>query len=131
MKNMLADLVMSSKIKGLIQKSKRKFLNLKVSDDVSSHLNKFFYINQNSLHEALENFRDKKLDYQMVKDALENVLYENVHFFANAVKIASDKQLASINSESKFVNPKIQKRAIVRLKTNIASAFKEEDQTYN
>ena len=127
MKCILKELKVTSRIKTLIDQSNKSIIAMKkVSTNSKPYLSKFFYVNLTNIHDSIEQLRDKKLDYQSVKDALETVLYENIHLFGNKVIKPTKKHINRINNVSRGSNLSTTQK-LKKLKSNVSSLIEEAE----
>lgn len=127
MKSILKELKVTSRIKALIDQSNQSIIaRKKVASPNKPYLSKFFYVNLTNIHESIEQQRDKKLDYQAVKDALETVLYENIHLFGKRVVQPSKKHMNRINNVSRGSNLSTTQK-LKKLKSNVSSLIEEAE----
>ena len=127
MKNILRDMKISSKVADCINQASSISLGIvkkKTSD--GQYLSKLFYINLAKLHVIIENAREKKLDFQSVKDAVEMVLYENLHLFTGKLKELGDNKLRRATNRISSTNL-TSSYQVARLKSSITALINEAE----
>ena len=127
MKNILRDMKISSKVADCINQASSISLGIvkkKTSD--GQYLSKLFYINLAKLHVIIENAREKKLDFQSVKDAVEMVIYENLHLFTGKLKELGDNKLRRATNRISSTNL-TSSYQVARLKSSITALINEAE----
>ena len=127
MKSILKELKVTSRIKELIEKSSKSLISHNKSRQANNqYLSRFFLVNLANLHIAIEKKRDKKLDYQTIKDALQTVLYENIHLFGHRDPKISSKYVKRINNVSRGSNLSNSQK-LKRIKSNVSALIDEAE----